>query len=106
MPDITAEELKKRLAGGQAPVLIDVREAHELEICRLPGALHVPMGDVPSRLTDLEEHAEAEVVVYCHHGVRSASVQNFLRAQGFDNVRNLIGGIHAYADVDESIARY
>lgn len=105
--DIHAEELKQRIDEGNPPVIIDVREADELAICQIPGALHFPMGDVPSRLQDLEQYAEQELVVYCHAGVRSASVQNFLRQQGFENVRNLIGGIDAYSvKADPAIPRY
>lgn len=107
MADCTPEELKRRLDEGTPPVLIDVREAEELAICALPGALHVPMGDVPSRLTELEAHAGEEVVVFCHHGVRSASVQAFLKNHGFENVRNLTGGIEAWSlRADPSTPRY
>ena len=105
--DCTVSELKKRIDNGTAPVLLDVRQPEEVAIAALPGALHVPMGDVPSRLTDLDAHAEEEVVVYCHHGMRSASVQRFLLQNGFVNVRNLVGGIDAYScDVDPTIPRY
>lgn len=105
--DCTPEELKRRLDAGPPPVLLDVREDSEVAICRLPGATHVPMGDIPSRLTELEKHAEVEVIVYCHHGIRSASVRNFLRQHGFECVRNLAGGIDAYSlRADESVPRY
>lgn len=107
MADCTVEELKSRIEGGKAPVLLDVREAEEVAFCAIPGALHVPMGDIPSRLTELEEHAEEEVVVYCHHGVRSANVQAFLKSHGFENVRNLTGGIDAWSlRVDPATPRY
>lgn len=103
----TVEELKERLEKGEAPVLLDVREDEEVAICCLPGALHIAMGDIPGRLTDLEEHAEREIVVYCHHGIRSANVCNFLKAHDFVNVRNLTGGIDAYSlKADPSVPRY
>lgn len=103
----TSHELHERITKKESPILLDVREDEEVAICQLPGALHVPMGDVPSRLTELEEHAEKEIVVYCHHGIRSGSVQRFLLEQGFENVRNLVGGIDAYSlGVDETIPRY
>ncbi len=105
--DCTPEELKERLDNGDRPVLLDVREDDEVAICALPGAVHVPMGDVPSRLTELEKHAEDEVVVYCHHGIRSASVRDFLRKHGFEHVRNLSGGIEAYSvRCDPQVPRY
>ncbi|MCC5876740.1 MAG: sulfurtransferase [Candidatus Sumerlaeia bacterium] len=107
MTDCTVEELKQRIDDGKAPVLIDVRETEEVALCAIPGAVHVPMGDIPSRLMELEEHAEEEVVVYCHHGVRSANVQAFLKNHGFENVRNLVGGIDAWSlRADPSTPRY
>lgn len=106
-PDCTVEELKQRIDAGRAPLLLDVREPDEVALCRIPGAMHIPMGDIPSRLTELEKHAEAELVVYCHHGVRSGHVKNFLRNHGFEEVRNLLGGIDAYSlKADPSVPRY
>lgn len=100
-------ELKARIDAGTAPTMIDVREAAELAICRIPGALHVPMGDIPSRLTELEKYADGELVVICHHGVRSGNVQAYLVRHGFEAVRNLVGGIDAYSVVaDPTIPRY
>ena len=107
MKDCGVEELKQRMEMHDAPILIDVREADEVAICAIPGSIHVPMGDIPSRLSELDRHAEEEVVVYCHHGMRSASVKAFLRNHGFEKVRNLTGGINAWAiKVDPSMPRY
>lgn len=107
MTDCTPLELKQRLDAGAAPVLLDVRQPEEVAICILPGALTIPMGDIPSRLTELEKHADDEIIVYCHHGIRSASVRAFLQRNGFTNVRNLTGGIDAYAvEAAPSIQRY
>ncbi|CAN5507794.1 rhodanese-like domain-containing protein [soil metagenome] len=107
MEDITAQELKERLDSETAPVMLDVREDDEVEICTLLGAIHIPMGEISSRLTELEEYADEELVVYCHHGVRSASVKGFLEHHGFTGVRNLMGGIDLYsASTDEQIPRY
>lgn len=106
-PDCTPEELRQRLDEGKAPLLIDVREPEELAICRLPGVLHIPMGDIPSRLTELEKHAEEEIVVICHHGVRSGRVQAFLQRHGFESVRNLVGGMDAWSlRADPATPRY
>lgn len=103
----TVRELKERLDGGTAPVLLDVRQPEEIALCRIEGAVAIPMGEIPSRLMDLDRHADEEIIVYCHHGVRSASVQQFLLRNGFTNVRNLIGGIEEYAlQVDPTIPRY
>ncbi|MBI1290673.1 rhodanese [bacterium] len=107
MTDCLVTELKSRIDGGNPPILLDVRQPGEVEIASIPGAIHIPMGDIPSRLTELEEHADSEVVVYCHHGMRSASVQGFLLRQGFTHVRNLIGGIDAWSlEVDPATPRY
>ena len=86
-------------------MLLDVRETDEVALCRIPGAVHVPMGDVPSRLQELDP--EREIVVYCHHGQRSAAVVAFLERHEFTSVANLQGGIERWAiDVDPTIPRY
>lgn len=100
-------ELKQRLddTSQVAPVLLDVREPWEFEICHLDGSQLVPMGSVPDRCTELD--AEAETVVICHHGVRSAQVAIFLEQRGFVNVINLDGGVARWAtEVDPAMAQY
>ena len=80
-------------------------EARERDVCRLEGALHVPMAEIPSRADDLP--TDQLLVVICHHGARSQMVVDFLRSAGFDNAVNLDGGIDAWAcDVDQSMPRY
>jgi rhodanese-related sulfurtransferase len=103
-PQITPEELRHRLAQDDAPALLDVREAWEQAICALPGATLVPMEELPFRVDELDPHRE--VVVYCHHGIRSAAVVEWLRAHGFSAV-NLRGGIDAWTlRVDPTLRRY
>ena len=93
-----------RSTGTEHRVL-DVREARELEICQLEGALHIPMADIPTRVDDLP--ANRPLVVLCHHGARSQMVVDFLRNAGFDNAVNLDGGIEAWAcEIDPSMRRY
>ncbi len=105
MREITPVELKQRLDAGARPLLLDVRESEEIVICRLACALHVPMGDVPARLHELDP--DREIVVYCHHGQRSAAVVAFLERHEFANVANLAGGIERWAlDVDPTTPRY
>src|SRR5215203_3389854 len=74
--EISPQELKMRLDQGTSVVLLDVREDEEVAIVRLPGAVHIPMGEVPGRLHELDP--DKEIIVYCHHGVRSLRVAQFL----------------------------
>ena len=85
--EITAVELQRQLESGRPPVLLDVREPEELVLARLPGALPIPMGEVPGRLHELDP--DAEIVVFCHHGIRSANVAQFLAQRDFAHVANL-----------------
>ncbi len=86
-------------------VLLDCREPEELAVARIDGALHIPMGDIPSRLQSLDP--AKEYVVFCHHGVRSAHVVSFLRQQEFERVRNMAGGIDAWSrEIDVNVPRY
>ena len=92
-------------AAGKAHMVLDVREARELDICRLEGALHIPMAEIPACTDDLP--TKEPLVVICHHGARSQMVVDFLRDAGFDNAVNLDGGIDAWAcEVDQSMRRY
>ncbi|UXH76468.1 rhodanese-like domain-containing protein [Roseateles amylovorans] len=97
--------------AGQQPqaLLLDVREPWEVALARIevPGLawLHVPMGDIPARMQELEP--EQPVAVYCHHGMRSLQVVAFLSRQGFDVVYNLAGGIDAWSrEIDPTVPRY
>lgn len=108
MPDIGAIEptaLKARLDRGENVFVLDVREAFEIFLAPFPGASHIPMGDIPSRLTELDP--DRETVVGCHHGVRSAQVAMYLARLGFERVSNLSGGIDLWsATVDPAVPRY
>ena len=108
MPEpITPADLKRRLDAGEALTLLDVREAEELAIARIDGALHMPMGDVPMRSVELDPDSPTPVVCICHHGIRSAHVAAFLESRDFAGVLNLEGGIDRWAaEVDPSMARY
>lgn len=103
--DIDPRQLAGRLTGPGAPLVLDVREAEELAIVRLEGALHVPLGELPARLSELDP--KLEIVCLCHHGGRSARAAGFLASRGFPRVLNLSGGIDRWAlEVDPSLARY
>ena len=105
-PDaISVRDLADMRSAGKKHAVLDVREARELEICQLEGALHVPMAEIPDRTDDLP--TDQPLVVICHHGARSQMVVDFLRDAGFDNAVNLDGGIDAWAcDIDQSMPRY
>ncbi len=102
---LTPAQLKERLARGPAPVILDVREPWEVAVCALPGARHIPMREIPAHTDDLPR--DADVVVVCHHGVRSQYVAGFLERLGFERLYNLAGGIDAWArDVEPTMAKY
>ena len=91
--------------GRNNPILLDVRESWEFQTCRIDGSRLIPMREIADRLHELD--AEQEVVVICHHGVRSFQVSIFLDHSGFRNVYNLQGGVDAWArDVDPNMPKY
>jgi rhodanese-related sulfurtransferase len=106
MSEITPRELKARLDGNDRPLLLDVRQDWETKLCRLENAIHIPIEEIELRTEELSP--DDEIVVYCHQGVRSAAVAGYLREQhGFKNVRNLAGGLDAWArTVDPAMRRY
>jgi rhodanese-related sulfurtransferase len=104
MKILTAPELKARLDSAPLTVL-DVRTDDELALATLPGALHIPMQDLPARVGELA--ADAPLAVLCHHGVRSEMAARFLERQGFREVYSVAGGIDAWSlQVDPAIPRY
>ncbi|MBS1807228.1 MAG: hypothetical protein JST84_03440 [Acidobacteria bacterium] len=102
---ITVEELKAKQDAGESFRLIDVREQHEYQYCRIPGAELKPLGQIAQWIHDLDP-AE-ELILQCHHGMRSQRACMMLASQGFTNVKNLTGGIDAWSlSVDASVPRY
>ena len=102
---ITVAELKQKIDGGKAVVLLDVREPMEWEIARLDKAVLMPVAQVPSRVNELS--TADEIVVYCKTGVRSGRITNFLREIGFRKAKNLVGGIDEWAEkIEPEMARY
>ena len=86
-------------------MLLDVRQDWETQLCRLPNAVHIPIEELELRVEEL--NAQDEIVVYCHQGVRSAAVAEYLRSLGFRDVSNLSGGLDLWArTVDPSMRRY
>lgn len=107
LPEITATELKERLDRKDPVVLVDVREPFERAIADLPevGQLRIPLADLESRRQELDP--QAETVLYCRSGSRSAWATQHLISQGFERVLNLEGGVLAWRDqVDPSLRAY
>jgi adenylyltransferase/sulfurtransferase len=105
VPEITAPEVKKMMDERKPFVLIDVREPHEFQICRIPGSTLIPLGDVPKRMHELS--SADEIVVHCRSGMRSAQAVELLMKAGFRKIHNLKGGVLAWADqVDPTMPKY
>jgi adenylyltransferase/sulfurtransferase len=103
--DIDPVEVKAKIDRGDPFVLIDVREPHEYQICRIPYAKLIPLGDLPKRVNELD--SADEIVAHCKSGMRSAKAVDFLKQAGFRKVRNMKGGILAWSDkVDPSVPKY
>ena len=102
---ITVRDLKNRLDKGDKLFLLDVREPHEYSLAKIEGSVLIPLGTLPNSLDQLDNNAE--IIAYCHRGMRSADAVGFLLQQGFSNVKNLIGGIEAWAvEIDPAVPRY
>lgn len=91
VPQITAQELRLRLKTGESLVLIDVREDEEVALGMIPGAQHIPMGEIPQRTEDIP--ADAEVIFICRSGARSQRVCEYLQQFGYNAATNLSGGM-------------
>jgi adenylyltransferase/sulfurtransferase len=103
--DVTVEELRRLIDAGRAPIVLDVRNPEEYQICRIPGSRLLPLPDLPQRVGELDR--DREMIVHCKSGMRSAKAIAFLRQQGFTKLRNLKGGILAWADrVDPAMPKY
>ena len=106
MQEISATEAAQMLHDQpEQTILLDVREAMELEMAAVEGSLHIPMGEIPGRLGELD--ASKTIICLCRSGGRSAQVVEFLLAQGYAKAVNLAGGIHSWSDlIDSSIPKY
>lgn len=106
-PQLEPADLARRLASNTAPRLLDVRQPEEHALAALPGARLIPLGELPERLDELADWQANEIVVYCHHGIRSLHAISLLRQSGFQNLANLSGGIDRWSlEIDPSIPRY
>jgi rhodanese-related sulfurtransferase len=102
---IDPQEVKQKIDQGENFVLVDVREPWEHAICRINGSVLVPMNELPVRAASFED--AADVVVYCHSGIRSLNAAAWLRAQGIESARSMAGGIDRWSrEIDSAVPRY
>ncbi|MEP6535793.1 MAG: rhodanese-like domain-containing protein [Bryobacteraceae bacterium] len=106
--ETTVADVKARLAGGESLQLIDVREPFEHQIASIAGSELIPMNTVPVSLQQIEKKSDdGTLIVFCHHGMRSLSVVNWLRQQGVSNCQSMSGGIDRWStQIDPSVPRY
>jgi rhodanese-related sulfurtransferase len=103
--EITPLEVKQRLERGEKLLTVDVREPWEYAHCRIENALNIPMGSIPANLQRLD--TDEDVICYCHHGIRSLAVANWLRGQGVATAKSMAGGIERWsAEVEPKVPRY
>jgi adenylyltransferase/sulfurtransferase len=103
--NLSPQELKAKLEGEEKILLVDVREAAEYAFNRIQGAIHIPLSELASRHRELDP--EADIVTYCHLGVRSLKAAQILKSLEFSNVKHLAGGIDAWStQIDASVPRY
>ena len=103
--NITVQKLKTKIDNEDNFILLDVREKFELDIAKLPNAVHIPMREIPNRYCEL--NANQEIIVFCKSGVRSSNVCQFLQSKSFKKAFNLKGGIKSWSmEIDDSIPIY
>jgi adenylyltransferase/sulfurtransferase len=99
------KELKRKIDAKEDFFLLDVREPNEFQIGRIPGSTLIPLGEVPQRVAEIPR--DKEIIVHCKMGGRSARAADYLRQQGYTNVKNLKGGILDWSDkIDPSVPKY
>ena len=105
--EISCQQTKELLDGEDPPILIDCREQHEYDFCRIEGAILIPLSDFSGRAEALFQHVDDHAIIYCHHGVRSLHATQYLHQQGFTNTLSMQGGIDAWSEkIDKAVERY
>jgi len=105
--EIDVRAVKSLLDSESDFFLLDCRETAEHAIAGIHGATLIPMGQIPERLSELDDYRKRRIVVHCHHGGRSLQVMQWLRQKGFAGAQNMTGGIDAWAtEIDRSVPRY
>jgi rhodanese-related sulfurtransferase len=103
--EILPRDVKQRLDRGDKLLLVDVREPHEHAICHIEGSVLIPMGTIPANLQKLD--VDEDVICFCHHGMRSMDVANWLRVQGVKSAKSMAGGIDRWSiEIDPQVPRY
>ena len=106
VPEITVQELKALMDADQTPFILDVREEMEYGVANLNGTL-IPLQQIPHRLDELDDHKDDLIVVHCRSGARSAQAVQFMRERGFEQAKNLRGGVLAWSrEIDPSMPTY
>ena len=105
--EISCQSVQAKIDTGDTFLLLDCREHHEWEYCRIDGATLIPMGELQRRLKEIESYRATDVIVYCHHGVRSLHAASWLQQQGFSRAMSMAGGIEAWSlTIDPNVPRY
>lgn len=105
--EVTPRQVNEMRKVGDDFVLLDCRTTQEYNVARIEGATFMPMQEIATHLEKLRELANEQIIVHCHHGGRSLKVTQFLRENGFSNVKSMAGGIHVWSlDVDDSVPVY
>ena len=105
--EISCESIHAKRFRGDAFLLLDCREQDEWDFCHIDGAMLIPMSELQLRMPELDAHRDAEIIVYCHHGVRSLRVAMWLQQQGFQQAASMAGGIEEWSlNVDPAVPRY
>jgi rhodanese-related sulfurtransferase len=105
VPALDVEKLRDMLQSEVPPLVIDVREKKENDLCRIPGSRLIPLGELPQHLAEIPK--DRPVVLHCHHGGRSGRATAYLMERGYSNVFNLTGGIHAWSErIDSNVKTY
>jgi rhodanese-related sulfurtransferase len=103
--EVTPQELRELQERKEQLTLLDVREPWERQAASIAGSQHIPMAELPSRFQELDP--DEHIVVFCHHGMRSLSVTDWLRKQGYENVQSMAGGIEKWSiEIDPKVPRY
>ena len=105
--EISVVETRELIDSGKSMLLLDCREDGEVATCQIDGSVHIPMNEIPNRISEIEDLQSERIVIHCHHGGRSLNVTMWLRENGFPQAQNMNGGIEQWSlQVDPQVPRY